>query len=86
MKPGRSSRKRNGGAVRVPGDMHPGDAEVSEQGAAISRLLPYRERVSGTGAARKAAAVIRDYAIVIGDAGFGQQGEERIREDAAVDQ
>ena len=50
------------------------------------RLLPDRERGSGTGTARKAAAVIRDHAIVVGDAGLSQQGEERIREDAAVDQ
>jgi hypothetical protein len=78
--------QRNGGAVRVPGDMRPGDAEVAEQSAAISSLLPYRERVSGTGTARKAAAVIRDHAIVVGDTRLSQQGEERIREDAAVDQ
>src|SRR5262245_43766561 len=78
--------QRNSGAVRVPGDMRPGDTEVSEQSAAISSLLPYREWGSGTGTTRKAAAVIRDHAIVVGDAGLSPQGEERIREDAAVDQ
>src|SRR5262245_23045383 len=66
--------------------MRPGDAEVSEQRAAISSLLRYRERISGTGTARKAAAVIRDHAIVVGDAGLSQQGKEPIREDAAVNQ
>jgi hypothetical protein len=77
---------RNGAAVGMPGDMRPGEAQMSEQGTAICGLLLERARGCGARTAGKAATVIRDHAIVVDKGGLGEEGEARIREDAAVDQ
>jgi hypothetical protein len=57
------------------------DTQVAEQSAAIGRLLPNGELGAGSATPRKAAAVIRDYAKVVGDAGLSPQRVKRIRED-----
>jgi hypothetical protein len=59
---------------------------MSEQGTAICGLLLERARCCGARTAGKAATVIRDHAIVVDKGGLGEEGEARIREDAAVDQ
>ena len=59
---------------------------MAEQSVAIRRLLPNGERGAGSATPRKAAAVIRDHAKVVGDAGLSLQRVKRIREDLAMDQ
>jgi hypothetical protein len=59
--------------------MHPREAQVADQGTAISGLLPNRERGGDTATPRIAAAVIRNYPVVVGDAGLHKQGGKRIR-------
>ena len=59
----------------MPGDMRPRNPQVAEEGTGISDLLPDHEWSAGTTAPRKAAAVVRDHAIGVGDAGLSQQGE-----------
>jgi len=66
--------------------MRMGNPEVPEKRTAIGGLLRYRERSTGTATTSKAASVIGDHAIVVCKAGFGKQGKEAIRKNAAVDQ
>ena len=76
----------NGGAVRVPKDVCPGDLEVAQQGTAIGSLLPDGEGTADTGTVCEAPAVIRDHAIGVRNRGLDTQGRVRIREDTAVNQ
>jgi hypothetical protein len=66
--------------------MCPGNPEVLEERTTISGLLRDRERDTGTTTARKAAAVIGDHAIVVGNAGLSPQRVVGIGQNAAVDQ